>query len=344
MLRAPVLTKAETFEFQPVPEPSPGPGEVLVEVRWCGVCGSDIHAYHGTHPFMPPPLILGHEFSAVVRDVGEGVEGFAPGDRVTVEPVLSCGECVNCRQGLYHLCFQRKVIGCQSPGAYSGLMSVPAERVIPLPDSVTFEEGAVVEPLAVGVRGIRRSRLQKGEGVLVFGAGTIGLLTAMVARAKGADPLAIVDLSPFRLTIAGEMGIEHRILSPRDDLAARAREIFGAPGPDLLVDCVGADAAAFDDALQLARPGTRILTVGIFAQGVAVPNLVNLVEHELEAIGTSIYQKQDFEEAVDLIARKAIDPEPMITHRFPLDRVADAYELTAQPGSEYVKMLVRVSE
>jgi L-iditol 2-dehydrogenase len=293
---------------------------------------------------MPPPLVLGHEFSAVVRETGEGVKGFEPGDRVTVEPVLSCGECVNCREGLYHLCYERKVIGCQSPGAYGGLMTVPAERVLKLPDSVTFEEGAVVEPLAVGVRAIRRSRLASGEGVLVFGAGTIGLLTARVALEKGAAPLAIVDLSPHRLEVAGEMGIEHRILPQDEDLAARMREIFGGRGPDMIVDCVGGDAKAFDDALRLARPGTRILAVGIFAEGVTVPHLVNLVEHELETIGTSIYQKQDFQEAIDLLAGKSIESGPMITHRFPLERVADAYDLATKPGAEYVKILVQVSE
>lgn len=343
MMKVPVLTAPETFEMQSIPKPSPGPGEVLVEVRWCGICGSDIHAYHGTHPFMPPPLILGHEFSAVIREMGEGVEGLSTGDRVTVEPVLSCGQCVNCESGRYHLCFERKVIGCQSTGAYARLMTVPANRVLRLPDSVSFEEAATAEPLAVGVRGIRRARIEGGEGVAVFGAGTIGLLTAKVAQAKGAEAVAIVDLSSFRLSIAEKMGITPTLQVPDQDLPDRMREIFGPGGPDLLVDCVGGDAAAFDDILRLARPGTRILAVGIFAEPVTVPHLVNLVEHELQVIGTSIYQKEDFEEAIELLAEKQVDPEPMITHRFPVERVSEAFALTSTPDAEFVKVLVRVS-
>jgi L-iditol 2-dehydrogenase len=343
MTKAPVLTAPEKFEFQSVPEPTPGPGEVLVEVQWCGICGSDIHAYHGTHPFMHPPLILGHEFSAVVRGTGEGVEGLSSGDRVTVEPILACGKCVNCDSGRYHLCLQRKVIGCQSTGAYARLMTVPAERVLPIPDAVSFEAGATVEPLAVGVRGIRRAHLEEGEGVLVFGAGTIGLLTAEVAQASGADTLAIADLSAFRLKVAEEMGIPETIQVPSQDLKERIRTIFGPGGPDLLVDCVGGEADAFDDALRLARPGTRILAVGIFAQPVTVPHLVNLVEHELAVIGTSIYQREDFEEAIELLAEKKVDPEPIITHRFPLDRVSEAFALTSQPDAEFVKILLEVS-
>lgn len=328
--------------MQSVPEPKAGPGEAVVEVRWCGVCGSDIHAYHGTHPFMPPPLILGHEFSGVVREAGEGVESIAAGDRVTVEPVLACGRCVNCRLGLYHLCYERKVIGCQSPGAYAGVMAVPAERALRLPETVTFEQGAMVEPLAVGVRGIRRARLEKEEGVLVFGAGTIGLLTAKAAQAKGADPVAIADLSEFRLSVAERMGIAGRIHLPEEDAAERTEAIFGAAGPDLLADCAGGEAAAFDSALTLARPGTRILAVGIFAQGVRVPHLVNLVEHELEVIGTSIYQREDFEDAIRLLSEGAVDPGPMMTHRFPLERVQEAYALASRPEGEFVKILVQV--
>lgn len=344
MIQAPVLAAPETFETQPVREPTAGAGEVLVEALWCGVCGSDIHAYHGKHPFMPPPLILGHEFSAVVRQAGPGVKDISPGDRVTVEPVLSCGRCINCRSGRYHLCFERKVIGCQSSGAYGRLVAVPAERVLPLPKSVSFEEGAIVEPLAVGVRGIRRSRLRKGERVLVFGAGTIGLLTAKVAQTKGAEPVAIADLLPFRLSVARQMGLAHTIRIPDEDPEKRAREIFGPEGPDLLVDCVGAGGSAFDQALRMARPGTRILAVGIFASEVSVPHLVNLVEHELDVIGTSIYQRKDFEDAVRLLARKKVDPGPMITHRFPLERVPEAFALTSKPDPEFVKILIQVSD
>jgi len=172
------------------PRPSPGPDEILVAVARVGICGSDLHAYHGRHPFIQLPVVPGHEFAGAVVEVGANVHDFVPGQRVTVEPSLVCGVCHNCTRGRYNICERLRVIGCQTTGALGEYLAVPASKTLLLPDSVTWDQAVMVEPLAVAVHAVRLARFQSvqpGANVLILGAGTIGLMRRRLCRGPQHD-------------------------------------------------------------------------------------------------------------------------------------------------------------
>lgn len=188
--------------------PKPGPGEVLLKIHRIGVCGSDVHVYHGKHPYTGYPVVQGHEFSASVEAVGEGVSGLRPGQKVTSMPQIVCGVCAPCRRGDYHICDKLKVQGFQAPGCGQEYWVTTAASIIPLPDTFTYEQGALVEPVSVAVHAVSRAGDLAGRRVAVLGAGPIGNLVAQVARAEGARVL-ITDLSPYRLDVARQCGLEN---------------------------------------------------------------------------------------------------------------------------------------
>jgi L-iditol 2-dehydrogenase len=208
-----IMLKPGDIRIQDVPAPVISKDEVLVRVKRIGVCGSDIHVYHGQHPYTPFPVVQGHELSCEIVEIGENVKGFSTGDKVTIEPQLSCGKCYSCETGLYNLCDELKVIGFQAPGAASELYAARGDRIVKLDDDMSHADGAMVEPLAVAVRAVGQAGDITGKNVLVLGAGPIGNLVAQTARGLGAKGVLISDINPFRLEIAKKCGIE-RTLNP----------------------------------------------------------------------------------------------------------------------------------
>ena len=194
-----VMTQPGKIEFHEVPRPQAKPGEVLIEVKRIGVCGSDIHVYHGLHPYTSYPVVQGHEVGGIVAEVGEGVTGFAPGEKVVFMPQVACGECYPCRHGMYHICDQLKVMGFQTNGAAQELFPVPAEMVLKVPDSISLDQAAMIEPVSVAVHALSRVGSVEGQKVVVLGAGTIGNLVAQVARASCAAAVMITDISNYKL-------------------------------------------------------------------------------------------------------------------------------------------------
>ncbi len=322
-----------------VSRPVPGPDEVVIAVARVGICGSDLHAYHGRHPFIQLPVVPGHEFDGTVVEVGANVQGFAPGQRVTVEPSLVCGVCTNCRQGRYNICERLRVIGCQTDGALAEYLAVPAAKALPLPDSLTWDQAALLEPLAVAVHAVRVARLQPGANVLVLGAGTIGLMTLQAAKALGAGRVVITDLIERRLALALQLGAEHAVNPARVDLVQVLEETFGPPRADVIFECVGVAATA-REAVQVARKGTRIVLAGVFEEEVPL-NLGLVQDRELELVGTLMYAGDDFATAIRLVERGQVGVEPLITHRFPLSQAAEAFA-TADDREQALKVLVEV--
>jgi len=197
------------IEFREVPEPSPLNGnEILLRIKKIGICGSDVHVYHGKHPATPYPVVQGHEYSAVVESVGRLVNKAVPGMKATARPQLVCGECGPCIRGQYNVCQKLRVQGFQAPGAAQDLFVVPEDRLVMFPESMTFAQGALIEPAAVGAHSTSRSSGLKGKNVVVSGAGTIGNLVAQFAKARGAKKILITDISEFRLNIARLCGID----------------------------------------------------------------------------------------------------------------------------------------
>jgi len=311
MIRA-TMTEPGVIRFDEVPPPVPGPDEVLVRVRRVGVCGSDIHVWHGKHPYTSYPVVQGHEFSAEVD-----------GRLVTVPPQITCGECPSCRRGEYHICEHLKVMGFQAPGVAQEYVALPRASLIPLPDNFTPELGALVEPVAVAVHAVGRAGEIAGQSVLVLGAGPIGNLVAQVARWRGASRVVITDISDYRLDIARRCGIE---------VSADAFT------PDATFECAGAEETA-NQAIRQARKGSPIVIVGVFSDPPRI-DLGLVQDRELRLIGTLMYRRNDYDDAIRCLAEGGIVTEPLLTTAYPFRQYADAYRFIDSNRDRVMKVMI----
>lgn len=305
------------FALAEAAAPQPGPGEVRLRVAWCGICGTDLHIYHGKMDArVKPPQVIGHEMSGVIDAVGPGVAGWAPGDRVTVRPLDDCGDCPACRAGHGHVCMRLKFVGIDSPGAFQGQWCVQARLLHRLPDALPLDRAALVEPIAVACHDVRRARLARGEKAVVLGGGPIGILVALVAQAAGAA-VRISEIDPGRRAFAASLGLE----TLGADAPAEVEAWTGGAGADVVFECTAAAPCA---ALmtQLARVRGRIVLVGIFTQPVPI-DLFRVFWRELELIGARVYEAADFEQAIALAPGLPLDR--LITGRFPLADIAGAF-------------------
>lgn len=337
MLRA-VMTKPGTIEVREAAKPASGEGEIVMQTRRIGICGSDVHVYHGLHPYTSYPVVQGHEVSGVVAELGPGVDGLAIGDRITFLPQLTCGECYPCRHGMHHICESLRVMGFQAPGAAQEFVALDAANVLRLPGHMSLDQGALIEPISVAAHALARAGGAAGRRVLVLGAGPIGNLTAQVARASGAEAVMVTDLSPYRLDKARACGLDLLVDPAATDLGVAIRENFGTDGADLIMECVGAQATV-EQAISYARPGTTIVVVGVFGRKPEID--VGLIQdHELSLVGTLMYQKPDYERAIELAAGGAMTLEPLVTDHFPLEQYLAAYEKIERAGGETMKVMI----
>ena len=337
-----VLVAPRKFKMEEVEKPIPKGDQVLIQVKCCGICGSDIHSYEGKHPFVKPPIVLGHEFAGVIADIGNEVEGFEIGDKVTVEPNLPCGNCYNCRHGKPNICNKLKVIGnIGYNGAFAEYISVPAEKVIKLPEGLSFEQGAFVEPTAVGVHAIRKAGQRVGDKILILGAGPIGLLLLQAAKCAGAARVVITDLFERKLEIARKLGAD-LIFSPnRGDLAEFIKTWIEEEAIDLIYDCV-ANERTLNQAIKVARRGTKIIIVGVPTEKICV-DLSLVQDGEISLEGSLMYTHDDFLTALELIREGKIEISPLITHRFRFEEIEDAFNLAvaSENAGKRLKIMIR---
>jgi L-iditol 2-dehydrogenase len=336
-----VMTAPGEIVFRDIEPPKPGPGEVLLRIQRIGVCGSDMHVYHGKHPYTSYPVVQGHEFSAIVEQVGKGVTNLKPGMKVTSMPQIYCGECAPCRRGDYHICDQLKVQGFQAPGCAQELWVTSADKVVPLPDEFTFEQGAMVEPLAVGVHAVRRAGGLAGKNVVVLGAGPIGNLLAQVAAAEAAKVL-ITDISEYRLELARKCGIQLTSNPKQESLKDAARRAFGADGFEVAFECVGVEKT-IEEAIGNIQKGGTIVVVGVFGEEPRI-NLGFVQDRELTIKGTLMYQAQDYQRAVELISSGKVILEPLISKVYPFEQYLEAYRFIDQQGDKTMKVFVNVAQ
>lgn len=333
------MTSPGHIEISEHSPPTPGPGEVLLRIRRIGVCGSDIHVFHGKHPYTSYPVVQGHEFSGVIEAVGPGVVGIEPGCKVTALPQVVCGECPPCRRGDEHICDVLRVQGFQAPGCAQELWVTAADKVVQLPDSFSFEQGALVEPISVAVHALSRAGKVQGRRVVVLGAGPIGNLVAQSARASGAQVL-ITDLSDHRLGIAQRCGLTHTSNPAQEDLKAASRRVFGDQGFDLAFECVGVEATLTAATENLAKGGTLVV-VGVFGDKPRM-DLGLVQDRELRVFGTLMYQRPDYEQAVAWIASGDIITEPLMSEHFPMDSYLEAYEYLEANRDRTMKIFIDV--
>ena len=333
-----VMTSPGQIEFRDIPVPVPGPTQVLIRMKRIGVCGSDIHVYHGKHALTPYPVVQGHEVSGIVEKVGGAVRAIAPGDLVTIQPQVTCGQCYPCTHGAYHICDNLKVMGFQTTGAGSELFAVEASKVLKLPARMNVEHGAMIEPLAVAVHALGRAGDVSGRNVLVLGAGPIGNLVAQAARGVGAAKVMITDLSAFRLEKAKECGVDFCIDTSKADITSAIREHFGDSKADVILECVGSPQT-IQQAVAVARKGTDIIVVGVFGDKPTL-DMGTVQDRELRLIGTLMYQEPDWKKAIELVESGKIKLQPLITDHFDFADYKKAYEYIEAHRERAMKVMI----
>jgi len=321
-----------------VPE-APGEGEVRIKVAYCGICGTDVHLYHGKMDHRVTfPQVLGHEMSGEVVEAGEGVEGFSTEDRVVVRPLDHCRSCPACKAGHTHICQNLKFLGIDTPGAFQAHWTVPAHTLHRLPPSVSLEHGALIEPLAVACHDVRLGKVTEGESVVVIGGGPIGILNALVAKGRGARVL-VSEVNDYRRTFSADLGLD--AIDPREtDLVAHVEELTDGAGADVVFEVSGSVAGA-EMMTELARTRGRIVVVAIFADAPKV-NLFRCFWRELQIIGVRVYEPQDYEDAISLAASGELPLGRLITDVRPLDGLKDSLDEMTR-GSDAMKVLMDCS-
>lgn len=335
-----VMAAPKTITFREIPIPAPAPGQILVKIKKIGICGSDIHVYHGTHPFTSYPVTQGHELSAQVTALGEGVTGFYAGQKVTVEPQVYCGNCYPCTHGKYNLCEQLKVMGFQTTGTASEYFAVDASKVTPLPENLTYNEGAMIEPLAVTVHAAKRFSDIRGAKVAVLGCGPIGILLAQSCKALGASQVMITDISDYRLDLAKKCGVDFAVNTKQNDFGEAMVKHFGPDKADVIYDCAGNDVT-MGQAIKYARKGSTIILVAVFGKMAAV-DLAVLNDHELDLNTSMMYRHEDYVDAIRFVSEGKIQLKPLMSRHFAFCDYQAAYEYIEQNGETTMKVLIDV--
>lgn len=337
-----VMLSPGKIEFHEVDSPrNLNPDEILLKIKRIGICGSDIHVYHGEHPATPYPVVQGHEYSATVEKVGSGVKSVKPGQRATARPQLVCGKCGPCLRGHYNVCQNLKVQGFQAPGVAQEFFVVPEDRLIVFPESMSFEQGAMIEPAAVGAHSTKRSRSLAGKNIVVSGAGTIGNLVAQFAKARGAKRVLITDINDFKLEKAKECGIQDTLNILKTPFEKGVQEVFGDEGFQVGFEAAGVQAS-LDALISNVENGGEVIILGVYAQNPIV-NMYFVGEHELNLFGSMMYKHEDYQEVVAFMLQGKIITEPLISKHFPFEKYKQAYEFIDGNNDKVMKVMIDVA-
>lgn len=307
--------------------PVPKADEALIKVSYAGICGTDMMIYHGLHPRAKAPLILGHEFSGIVMEVGEN-HHVKKGDKVVVEPLLSCGTCTACREGQMHVCESLRYIGIDKDGGFSEYTTIPVHRLRVLPESVTEKEGAMIEPLAVAIHTVRRSKLKVGDTVTILGAGPIGLLIGLIAERAGAGKIFISDVSSMRLQIAREMGFE-AIDATKMNIVQVIKEYTKGVGADVVYEVAGNQITA-DQMIDCIKYQGEIAVVSVYKKPPAI-RLAAMHFREISLMTTRCYSPEDFTKAIELLEQNKINLDLLVSHIFDLENIQAGFDLMENP-------------
>ncbi len=337
-MKAIYLTAANTFSFQEVEDPVVGKEDVLMGVRMAGICGSDVHLMRGRNPFACYPLVPGHEYMGEVLRA-PGKTRLKAGDKVTAFPEVGCGRCPACREGRLVHCPEFRFVGVRVPGGCFGeKVAVPGRRVFRLPRDMKEEEGAMIEPTAVAFHANKRGNVRKGAKVVVIGGGTIGLLTAQVARALGATRVVVSEPIPERRKIAEKLGFRWICNPAEEDLAAYAKKNLG--WADVVFDVVTTERTLQDSETMLRPDGTLVLVGLPHIPGLGVP-YQPIFAKELKVVGSRTYFMSDFPAAIRLLSSGQVKVRPIISEVIPLERFAEGLERLEKEPQKYMKILVR---
>jgi len=341
LVKALVYLGPYTIEYKEVETPKPQQGEVLIKVKAVSICGSDLTGYKGESTMRVPPLIMGHEFSGEIAELGPGVQNVRVGDRVIVETNLYCGQCADCLAGFTNVCENRKIIGTtMKAGSYNGAMAdyvvAPAEKVMPLPNNVSYEAAAVVEPLAITLRAAKHAGNLKNKFVVVYGSGPIGLLTMQCAKFFGADTIVAVDLIEDRLKMARECGATATI-KPSDDVAGIIRTMTEGVGADVAFDAVGVTETV-NSGVEVVRNGGKVVWVGLGSASI-VFDYKHAVCKEVDFQCSYMYTTE-MREGLDMLKTGKMDVERIITGKYPMSEGPRIFEELVSRRSKDVKVIL----
>jgi 2-desacetyl-2-hydroxyethyl bacteriochlorophyllide A dehydrogenase len=335
-MKAILYKGSNQLELAELPKPSAEAGEVVVKVHDCGICGSDLHAVQFGLG-LRPNCVLGHEFCGEIAEIGQGVSGFDTGERVAVVPFSSCGECDFCRRGQGYHCARMKSVGLGPlPGAYAEYVSCPQASLLKLPDRLNSRQGALVEPMAVGLHGVNRSRVRPGTPCVVMGGGPVGLATLLWCKAKGADPVVVSEIAPGRRALAEKLGAT-AVVNPREyNPAARVKELCGKL-PEVVFECIGVKST-FGEAVGLVDKCGQVVVIGVCME----PDQLMLLHCFYKEVNINFalaYTNSDFEETIAALSGGRINADPLITDVIGLEQVPAAFEMLRKPTTQ-VKVMI----
>ncbi|MEX1349694.1 MAG: alcohol dehydrogenase catalytic domain-containing protein [Desulfobacterales bacterium] len=332
----------EVLKWEEVQDVAPDDNEVKIKVKAAGICGSDVHGYQGITGRRIPPMIMGHEFSGVISEVGKSVKNLRPGDRVTAYPMDFCGMCLSCRNGKMQFCPDKKQFGVLTVnGAFAEFLCVPEKVCYKLHDDISYSAGSMVEPLAVAFRGVAHAGDIEGKNILVVGSGTIGLLITACAKVKNPAKIIVTDLSDTRLNVAKRMGAEITINPLNSEVKEAIMDNTEGQGVDISFEAVGNTPACVQSLENLKQGGTSIW-LGQGKKTVEI-GMLDIVTRELSVSGSFTYGLEDFKSAVEMLNNGSIDPEPIISEEVPMGQAAQWFEKLKRP-EELVKVILKEEE
>jgi L-iditol 2-dehydrogenase len=342
-MKALLLSDYKKLSVVDMPTPDTADDEVLVRVRACGICGSDIHGYDGSTGRRIPPLIMGHEAAGVIERTGRAVTGFTPGDRVTFDSTVSCGKCPYCQRGEVNLCDNRMVLGVscgdyRRHGAFAEYVSVPARILYHLPDTLPFERAALIEAVSIAVHAVGRRVPRPEDTAVVVGSGMIGVLVIQVLAEKGCRNIIAVDVDNDKVKLATRLGARHGLNPADGDIPVLVRELTQGKGADVSFEAVGRADTVLAATRSLRKGGTAVL-VGNLAPRVEMP-LQEIVTRELSLLG-SCASSGEYPECIDLLARGAVDVDPLISRTASLEEAPALFETLHRGDSRLVKVILQ---
>ncbi|RKL66492.1 zinc-binding dehydrogenase [Salipaludibacillus neizhouensis] len=333
-MKAGVFNGPEIVEVEEKSIPIINENEALIKVSYAGICGTDMMIYSGSHPRVKPPLIMGHEFSGQVKEI-KGNETIKPGDRVTINPLISCGKCYACHIGENHICNNLNYIGIYSSGGFAEYVRVPLNNLMLLDSSISDEEGALTEPLAVAVHSLRKSSLRFGDVAVILGAGPIGMLIAMLAKKAGASHVVISDVNEYRLDLAKKLGF-YTVDAREENVVEVTRELTNGIGADVVFEVAGTQSTA-NQMIDAIKPQGEILLVSVYKQAPQI-NLAQMHFREISLKTTRCFSTYDFERALHILRNKEIDVKQIISHKLSIEKFDEGFQLMKN-GKESLKVL-----
>lgn len=339
-MKAIMLWEPQKLETIDLPDGEPGPGEVVLRVEACAICGSDLEGYHGYHPKITLPRVMGHESACSVEAVGPGVTQFQVGDRVAGTGRAACGTCAPCKEGRAAECAQPLEPGFSAHGAYAERMVVLPEDLTLIPEGISFEEAAVAQPVCIANHAVAtRADVQEGDTVLVQGCGPIGLGAMLLSKLRGARVIS-TDIVDYRCRCATELGADVALNDHRDDVLAAVEELTDGQGVDKVIECVGGDQdETLLEAVKAVRPGGLVVVVGSFAADKATVPIIDFKFNEKRLIGSQS-MPEGYEPIFDLILSGDIDVRRLITHRLPLEETARGLGIMDEKAEDVMKVIV----